>query len=112
MHSVSCYRKPLICNVAGWWSIDLRKKIVCPISCGISPARTCVRYNKECDDPTLTAEVQHQRAATVGQNDERTEVPFKVNPSGHIISQASGMYVHTMHTCIHILYICMYIYTH
>ena len=106
MHRVSCFRKPLICNVAGWWSNDLRKKIACPISSGISPANTYVRYNKECDDPSRTAEVQHQRAASLGQNDEKTEVPFKVNSSGLIISQASGMYVTYLQTH-HI-----YIYTH
>ena len=106
MHRVSCFRKPLICNVAGWWSNDLRKKIACPISSGISPANTYVRYNKECDDPSRTAEVQHQRAASLGQNDEKTEVPFKVNSSGLIISQASGTYI----TYLQIL--CIHKYTH
>ena len=90
----------MICNVAGWWSNDLRNKIACPISCGISPANTYVRYNKECDDPSLTAEVHQQRVASSEQNDEKTEVPFKVNPSGLIISQASGMYVYTLHSCV------------
>ena len=84
------HRKPLICNVAGWWSNDLRKKIACPISCGITPPATYIRYKKELDDPTRTAEVHCQRAASSGHVGGENEVPFKISQAGQIMSQASG----------------------
>lgn len=79
-------RKPLICNVAGWWSDDLRKKVICPSQCRIYPRETFVHYKKESDDPLLTAEVYHQRVASSDR-----EVPFKISQSGRIMSQASGV---------------------
>ena len=97
---VSFYRKPLICNVAGWWGNDLRKKIACPISCRISPTSTYVHYKKEFDDPSRTAEVHRQRASSIGCSDAEKNAPFKISQSGRIMSQASGtcMYVYT---CMH-----------
>ena len=113
------YRKPLICNVAGWWSSDLRKKIVCPILCSISPAGTCVRYKKESDDPSQTAETYRQRAKSLGDPNVYNEVPFKISQSGQIMSQASGTYICTHnYVCIHthLIYICtlthIHTYTH
>ena len=85
------YRKPVICNIAGWWSNDLRKKIACPISCRISPPGTFVHYKKEFDDPSRTAEVHCQRAVSVEHTTEEKEIPFKLSQSGQIMSQASGM---------------------
>ena len=106
---VSCYRKPLICNVAGWWSKELWKKVACPISCRIFPASVYVHYSKESDDPLQTVEVQHQRKASLRQSGEKIEVPFKLKTSSHVMSQASGVYTrYTQLTCI----IHTYLHTH
>lgn len=80
----------MISNVAGWWSTDLRNKIVCPISCRVSPASAYVHYKKEFDDSSRTAEAHRQRLASLGQIVEETEVPFKLNMSGKVMSQPSG----------------------
>lgn len=57
------------------------------------PSSTFVRYKKEFDDPSQTAEVCCQRAAPLDDNtgtDKENEVPFKISPSGQVMSQASG----------------------
>ena len=76
--------------MAGWWSDDLRKKVVCPISCSISPTGTSLRYKKELDDPSQTAEAYRQRAESLGNTNVENEIPFKISQSGHVMSQASG----------------------
>ena len=80
----------MICNVAGWWSDDLRKKVVCPISCSISPTGASLRYKKELDDPSQTAEVYRRRETSLGNTNVENEIPFKLSQTGQVMSQASG----------------------